>query len=693
MNILFVNHQDFRSSSAVHIFNLANALTELGVSVRVAVPSRPETVHMLGRPRFAALSFAASRADAGGVRPDLIWAWTPREVVRRHTQRLAAQHGCAYGVHLEDNEEAVLTGHTGQPLAALCALPRARLDRLVGTHFTHPLLVRAFLSGAAGVSLILDRLAEFVPASVPTTVFWPGYEAALFQPRAPDPETRRRFGLAATDFVVAYTGGTHQANAAEIETLYQAIALLRRRGRPVRLLRTGIQPGRRWVRRLQRARDGCVELGYVDRAALPAILAQADVLVQPGAPGPFNDYRFPSKLPEFFAMGKPVILPRTNIGLCLRADEDALLLHEGSPTEIAAAIERLYQDRALAARLAENGRRFAETHFSWARAARALLSFWSGILPDMGRRPIVLPPAPTRQNTCVVIVTHHPDAAFPERCEPMRRQADRTIIVDNHSPPAALAMLRQLAQERPNIELIANADNRGVATALNQGVEAASAQGCDWLLFFDQDSVCDPDLLDKLAALRAAHPAPHTVAVMGPNYTNARTGQPVYRFPAGAPPFVEVAMCITSAALTSRRALQLAGPFRDDLFVDGVDTEMCFRLRAAGFRILMSTAPLLTHTIGRQTACRRFGREWITADHIPPRRYYMARNRIILARAHLFHEPRQVWRDLKALLKEAGLCVLCEDGKRAKLQAYARGIRDGLAGQTERMEPTQETHP
>ena len=48
-------------------------------------------------------------------------------------------------------------------------------------------------------------------------------------------------------------------------------------------------------------------LGFIeDRHRIADILCLADVLIQPGRPDPFNDLRFPSKLPEFFAMGKPV---------------------------------------------------------------------------------------------------------------------------------------------------------------------------------------------------------------------------------------------------------------------------------------------------------------------------------------------------------------------------------------------------
>ena len=61
------------------------------------------------------------------------------------------------------------------------------------------------------------------------------------------------------------------------------------------------------------------------REDVRAVLASTDILVQPGRADSFNDYRFPSKLPEFFASRKPVILPRTNLGLAVRDWSGALL--------------------------------------------------------------------------------------------------------------------------------------------------------------------------------------------------------------------------------------------------------------------------------------------------------------------------------------------------------------------------------
>ncbi len=114
-------------------------------------------------------------------------------------------------------------------------------------------------------------------------------------------------------------------------SLYLAVKLLQRRGRPVQLVRLGdTEFGGVDPRAFGALRDGVFELGPIPWREIPGYLALADAFVQPGAPDDFNRYRLPSKLPEFLAMGRPVILPHCNIGHDLTHGENALLLEEGN---------------------------------------------------------------------------------------------------------------------------------------------------------------------------------------------------------------------------------------------------------------------------------------------------------------------------------------------------------------------------
>jgi len=79
---------------------------------------------------------------------------------------------------------------------------------------------------------------------------------------------------------------------------------------------------------------------------------------------------------EFFVSGRPVVLPRTNIGLVTRHLQDAYVLDRADGPSIAAAIEDIMQNPALHAKLASGARSFYEAHFSWARSAERVDQFY-----------------------------------------------------------------------------------------------------------------------------------------------------------------------------------------------------------------------------------------------------------------------------------------------------------------------------
>lgn len=387
MNILFVLYGDFTSNSALHVAHLANHLIALGADCTVAVPAHPESIRHLGRPRFRGLDFAAVLAAGPGFAdergPDIVHAWTTRENVRRFCHALASRHpGARLVVHLEDHELHLAEAKLGRPLDELLALPEPTLDRLVPPELTHPRHGPRFLHAAAAVTVIVDRLRELAPDTTPVEVLWPAADPAHFRPRPVDPEFRRCLGLPPDHTVLVYHGNVHEANAAEVRSLYLATALLNRRGQPTQLVRTGrdfvpfLGDDASWVR------PWVIDLGLVTNYQhLPAILALADIFVQPGRPGRFNDYRFPSKLPEFFALGRPVVLPRTNLGLVTRHLEDAYVLPRADAAGIAAAVARLRAEPALAEKLAAGALAFSARHFSWSATARRLLRLYAQFAP------------------------------------------------------------------------------------------------------------------------------------------------------------------------------------------------------------------------------------------------------------------------------------------------------------------------
>ena len=386
LNVLFVLHGSFASNSALHVAALANELAAGGHACCVAVPHDVETLTHHDRPAFRGLTFAEAEIGvtfANGRGPDVIHAWTPREHVRLLTERLRARHGARVFVHLEDNEQRLLSVAAGRPVAALERMADAELDALVPADLSHPRRGPAFLASADGVTVITERLREFVPAGKPCVTLWPAADARHFHPR-PRPEAFRQvLDRRPGETVLFYHGNVHAANAAEVRELYAAVVALNAGGDAVTLIRTGLDRVPLPADLAAAAAPHVLALGQIPHHRhLAPLLALADIFVQPGVPDPFNDYRFPSKLPEFFALGRPVVLPRTNLGTVVRHGVDAYVLDRADAAGITQAVRALRADPALAARLAQGAREFSDRHFSWARSAAALAKFYLTLAPS-----------------------------------------------------------------------------------------------------------------------------------------------------------------------------------------------------------------------------------------------------------------------------------------------------------------------
>lgn len=382
-NILFALYGDFSANSALHVANLANELIALGYDCVVAVPAHKETVGALPRADFMAIEFAelphlpSLFKDQRG--PGIVHAWTSRENVRKFSEAVVTTFGSKLFVHLEDNEQDILVTRLERSFEQIAAMPDEDLDPLV-EELSHPRRAPAFLRTARGITVIVDRLREQAPSEVPIHLVWPAPAAGDFSPRDRDDRLRTALGIAPSDVVLFYHGNTHTSNAGEVRSLYDAVALLNRRGLKTFLIRTGRDFPEFAAYQSSTQLPGLIHLGHVARAKhLPALMALADVFVQPGLPDAFNNYRFPSKLPEFFSIGRPVILPETNLGSLVRHGIDAWVLPRADAESIANAITQLHRQPELSARLAQGAREFASRHFSWKRSAAELVDFYCSL--------------------------------------------------------------------------------------------------------------------------------------------------------------------------------------------------------------------------------------------------------------------------------------------------------------------------
>jgi glycosyltransferase involved in cell wall biosynthesis len=380
-NILFVLYGDFRTNSAVHAHSLTRELAVLGFDCAIAVPHGTETAMQFPSACFTPVLFEELLSGRfrfkDGRGPDIVHAWTPRESVRTFCNAIRVHYNFRQFIHMEDNEWHLLARLNARKWNEIEKMTVEQLDGFVPSSLFHPVRGAAFMKDSQGVTMIMDRLSEIVPSPVPTCVLWPSAQKELFFERPLPKLDGRELGIPEGNTVIVYSGNVHPANASEMRSLYLAVAILNREGFPVTLVRTGEDycpyrgPDDHW------ARENAIELGLVPRAFIPSIMALADLFVQPGKPDVFNDYRFPCKLPEFLSIGRPVILPASNVALHMKHGVHAWILDDANGINIAMAVRRIMGDSDLYRTLAAGALQFFREQLDWEVTARKLVDFYA----------------------------------------------------------------------------------------------------------------------------------------------------------------------------------------------------------------------------------------------------------------------------------------------------------------------------
>lgn len=290
-------------------------------------------------------------------------------------------------------------------------------------------------------------------------------------------------------------------------------------------------------------------------------------------------------------------------------------------------------------------------------------------------------PAPAA-NVCAVVVTFHPNAEVAESIALLRQQVGRVVIVDNAASADSRSWLESMVAG-PEIEVIFNEQNVGVATALNQGVQRALAGGYEWVATFDQDSRIPAGFIDRMLAAHGDRADRDRIGVIAPVYRDRNLGF-VYSasepLPEDARGAALVSVAGTSGNLVAARALRDVDGFRDDFFIDCVDFEFCLRCRSRGWLILEVRDVVLDHAQGTWTSRRFLWKRPKVNDYDATRRYYQARNRIVMYARFGAVDPYWLWRDARGYVWDlAKLVLFCRD-RGPKVRAVLTGLWDAATG-------------
>lgn len=266
------------------------------------------------------------------------------------------------------------------------------------------------------------------------------------------------------------------------------------------------------------------------------------------------------------------------------------------------------------------------------------------------------------------IVTFNPDIErFRQNLSVVTASDDisKIIVVDNGS--GNVEEIASLLDHRSI--LLRNAQNEGIARALNQIFLQAGEWASDWVLTLDQDSILS---VNAVEVYKRQIERNRRAGVVSCRVVNERFGNMYTKSESGCD---EVAHCITSGSMVRMEAWRNAGTFFEPLFIDGVDFDFCIRIRKAGYSILRCNEVALQQRIGRSYKVKLFGRDALVLNHNTVRYYYIARNYLFIG-----HKYGQSLHWTAEVLKRALLVLLFENKKGEKLRAMCRGVRHAVEG-------------
>jgi len=280
-----------------------------------------------------------------------------------------------------------------------------------------------------------------------------------------------------------------------------------------------------------------------------------------------------------------------------------------------------------------------------------------------------------KSKICCVIITHNPDDILSELVNVIHNQVDKIIIVDNNSEDNSL----ELIIGKTNIsklQLIRNNQNFGIAKALNQGVLLANELKYKWVITFDQDTLPFEDIIDTISDVYSRYQDKNRIGAIGVNFSNENSGSNYRKKDNNV--FREKDYLITSGCLISIDAFNEIGGFREDFFIDNVDLEYSLRLKTNNKISLMAKKPGMSHIAGSPRIKRLLGFRVISSNHNVLRRYYMARNHVVLSKKYLFRYPYFIVKLNYFFLLSIFKLLVVDDNKKAKIFATLKGLKNGI---------------
>ena len=237
---------------------------------------------------------------------------------------------------------------------------------------------------------------------------------------------------------------------------------------------------------------------------------------------------------------------------------------------------------------------------------------------------------------------------------------DISVVVDNSDTKNEIS---QSLKNNPNFIYIDMDGNKGIAAALNKGIEYLNSKNIDFALTMDQDSLFPTKYYPNILKLVNKYKTDYSVIGLNFNQENS-----------GLDEIIEAPYWITSGNFVNISDFMSVGGFMNELFIDYVDFELGYKFKKNGFKICYLKDFSLKHTIGNPIEIHLFGKTYYAMNHSPIRYYYRYRNAY-----YLYHfVDRQFFKKeyYKEMIVNTLKMLIYEKNRKVKFSMIRKGIQD-----------------
>ncbi len=275
-------------------------------------------------------------------------------------------------------------------------------------------------------------------------------------------------------------------------------------------------------------------------------------------------------------------------------------------------------------------------------------------------------------NIAGVVILYNPKDDVIKNIESYLEELDCLFVFDNTDFPNE--KLVEKIKLLPRVQYISFFDNMGIAFALNTVLKAASSY--HFLLTMDQDSRFYPGMMKRYKKLlESNYNKDNSVAMFSVHYDGLPESNEVNDV-------VIVERAITSGSILNVEIAKNIGGFDENLFIDEVDNEFCYRTQLNGYKILCFPQIKMMHHLGNPIPGSLFGVKFRGLNHNKLRKYYITRNNVYVMKKYPKFKSYCCIELIKIFIK----LLLVEPDKADRFLYMCKGVKDALTGKMGKLE-------